>query len=760
MSVSDKLPLLAPAMLAVFAVAASAALRADDGAAQCGPGLEVPDRPAAESTEPDADPATIRLSADAADVAEGGASRLSGNVRVEQGGRLLASDELVYDQADQVLEATGNVKFWGDGVFVAGDRARAEIENESITVEPVTAFMLEAKQGHGRAADIRTVGTERMTANDVTYTTCDPGDSGDPDWRLTASRVEFDRAEDTGVARNTWIELSGQRVFYLPWISFPLSSQRKSGFLTPTWGAGRSSGVELTTPYYFNLAPNRDATLAARAMSDRGVQAQGELRFLSRTWGFSRLAAEVLPYDAEFDDDRTAFDLAHRHAWADRWSTDARLEWVSDPEYLQDLGTDLSQTSRTHLPRRFDASYRGDDWDALIRFEDFQTLDRTILAHERPYARLPQVLVWTNAPERNRTLNFHATAELAYFDRRSLTTGARADLRPSLSYPIRDAGTFVTPKAALHITRYDLNRTDAEASLDDRPLRVVPSFSLDGGMFFERPVALDSRSLTHTIEPRLYYLLAPFSRQDDLPNFDTSRSSFSFDHLFRENRFSGGDRMGDASQLTLAVTSRLLDERGGELARASLGQIRYFRDRKVVLDEADGPETTDASDLVAELEARPARKWRLRASLQYDTDASRADKNAVHVRYQQDRRSVVNAAYRLVRDTGPEEAVEQADLSFAWPIGSHWRAIGRWSFALDEDAERTLEAFGGLAYESCCLAFRAVARRFLSNAGASDSEDRYSNGLFLQLELKGLTGSGGRPDARFTRSIPGYENEF
>ena len=757
MSISGNPPLLASAVLAVFA---SAALGADDGAAQCGPGFKAPERPAAETTEPDADPGTIRLSADAADVAEDGASRLSGNVRVEQGERLLASDELVYHQSGQVIEATGNVRFWGDGVYVAGDRARAEIENESIAIEPATAFMIEGQQGHGEASGIRTVGTNRMTANDVTYTTCDPGDSGDADWRITASRVEFDRAGDTGLAHDTWFELGGRRVFYLPWISFPLSSQRKSGFLTPTWGAGRAGSVEVTTPYYFNLAPNRDATLAARAMSDRGVQAQGELRYLSRSWGFGRLAAEFLPHDAELDDDRTAFDLAHRHEWSDRWSTDARLEWVSDPEYLQDLGADLSQTSRIHLPRRFDASYRGDDWDALVRIEDFQTLDRTILPHDRPYARLPQVLLRTNAPERSRALNFSATAELAYFDQRSLTTGARMDLRPSLTYPIRGAGAFVTPRAALHFTRYNLDRTEAEASLDEEPERLVPSLSLDGGVFFERPVALDSRSLTHTIEPRLYYLLVPYSRQDDLPNFDTSRPSFSFDHLFRENRFSGGDRMGDASQLTLAVTSRLLDERGGELARASLGQIRYFRDRRVVLDEGDAPETAGFSDFVAELEARPARKWRLRASLQYDTDASRTDKNAVHVRYQQDRRSVVNAAYRHVRDMDPKEAIEQADLSFAWPIGSHWRAIGRWSFALDEDTERTLEAFGGLAYESCCLAFRAVARRFLSNAGGSDDENRYSNGLFLQLELKGLTGSGSRPDALFTRGIPGYENEF
>ena len=758
MSVADKLPLLIPAVLAVFT---SAALGATDDAAQCGPGFRMPERPAAETTEPDAEPGTIRLSADAADVADDGVSRLTGNVRVEQGERLLATDELVYDQSGQVLEATGNVRFWGDGVFVAGDRARAEIEHEVIAVEPATAFMIEDEQGHGRAGGIRTVGTGRMTANDVTYTTCAPGDSGDADWRITASHVEFDRAEDTGVARNTWLEIEGQRVFYLPWISFPLSSQRKSGFLTPTWGAGRAGSVELTTPYYFNLAPTYDATLAARTMSDRGVQAQGELRFLSRTWGAGRLAAELLPHDAELGDDRTAFDLAHRHEWFDRWSTDARLEWVSDPEYLQDLGADLSQTSRIHLPRRVDASYRGDAWDALVRVEDFQTLDRTILPRDRPYARLPQILVRTISPERSRALNFNATAELAYFDQRSLTTGARVDVRPSLSYPIRDAGAFVTPKAALHYTGYNLDRTEAEASLDDQPQRVVPSFSLDGGVFFERPASLYGRPFTHTIEPRLYYLLVPYSRQDDMPSFDTSRSGFSFDHLFRENRFTGGDRMGDTSQLTLAATSRLLDERGGELARVSLGQIRYFRDRRVVLDEGGEPETGEASSLVAELEARPARKWRLRANLQYDTDVGRTDANAVHVRYQQDRRSVVNAAYRLVRNTGPEAAIEQADLSFAWPIGSRWRAVGRWSFALDDDdTQRTLEAFGGLAYESCCLSFRAVARRFLSNAGRIDDEDRYSNGLFFQLELKGLSGSGSRRDALFTRGIPGYENDF
>ena len=743
--------LLALAATALLAGAAAA----DDEWLQCGPGFQVPQRPPSEAAGSGADPETIHLSADRAELVEGG-SRLTGNAVAEQGTRQLRSDEIVYDQSEEVIKARGNVRFWDEGVFIAGDHARAEIERDVITVEPAATFMLEDRHGHGDAAVLTRFGDERTTADDATYTTCNPGDA---DWRVTASHVEFDHVEEFGTARNMWVEFKGQRVFYTPWMSFPLSDRRKSGFLPPTYGVSGSRGVELTTPYYFNLAPNYDATLTARTMSDRGVQAQGELRLLSRAYGSARLAAEHLPSDSKYDDDnRTAFDLSHRHRWSSRWSTDARLEWVSDPEYLGDLGSSLSQSSRTHLPRRFDARYGGDGWSALMRFQDFQTVDR---ASGRPYAELPRIFLRTNLPEKNRAPNVGATAELTYFEHRSRTTGTRVDVQPSFTYPLRTAGTFVTPKASLHFTGYDLNRTVAEASRDDDPSRLVPSFSLDSGLFFERPVTLSGKSLTHTIEPRLYYLRVPFERQDDLPKFDAGRPSFSFAQLFRENRFSGGDRIGDANQVTVSLTSRLLDERGGELARASIGQIRHFRDRKVTLDEDDEPETTRASDLVAEVETRPAREWRLRAGIQYDTGTDRTEKNALNLRYQPDRRSVVNVGYRLVRDVDPSRTIEQADLSFAWPLGANLRTVGRWSLALNEDENRTLEAFGGLEYESCCWGIRVVARRFLSGRSGQDgSRDDYSNGLFLQLELKGLTGTGRRTEELLTRGIPGYENEF
>ena len=419
---STRLLLLAFAAPAVFAGAAAGA---DDEWLQCGPGFRLPERPALEATESDADPGTIHLSADEAEIVEEGVSRFTGGVTVEQGSQQIQSDEIVYNQPEEVIEAKGGIRFWDDGVFVTSDGARAEIGRDIVTFAPKTAFMLESEHGHGDAAEVRALGTERVIANDVSYTTCNPGEA---DWRITASRVEFDRAEDIGTAEDMWLEFMGQRVFHLPWISFPLSSRRKSGFLTPTFGTSGSSGAEVAVPYYFNLAPNYDATLTARTMSERGVQAQGEFRFLSRTYGSGRMAAEYLPHDRKFGDDRTALDLVHRHRWSDRWSSNVRFEWVSDQEYLEDLGENLSQSSRSHLPRRIDATYRGDGWRcarAIPGLHDPGSDDRTRTTG--PTHGSPRSPSERNRPQRNRAPNFALDAELAYFDADSRTTGTRVD---------------------------------------------------------------------------------------------------------------------------------------------------------------------------------------------------------------------------------------------------------------------------------------------------------------------------------------------
>jgi len=748
-------------LLLTFAVPvlfASGAVHANEDWLRCGPGFRLPERPALEVVEPGTDPGTIHLHADEVELVEEGVSKLTGNVTVQRGSQQLHSDEVVYDESGETIKARGNVGFWDEGVFVASEGARAELGEEIVAFTPAGSFMLEKAHAHGNAAEIRTFGDERVIANDVSYTTCNPDNV---EWRITAREIELDRTEDTGIARGAALEVMGSRVLYLPRFSFPLSGRRKSGFLTPSYGTSTSGGAEVTFPYYFNLAPNRDATLTARAMSDRGVQAQGELRFLSRAWGSGRFAAEHLSHDSKFDGDRTALDLAHQHHWTGRFSTDTRFEWVSDREYLKDLHTNLSQSSRSHLPRRFDAAYRGAGWDALLRFQDFMTLDRAIAPQDRPYAQLPRFVVRTNRPERNRAPNLGLEAEVTYFDLDRRTTGMRTDLQSFVTFPSDSAGAFFRPKAALHVTGYHLNRTDEEeaAGLDDDPARVLPSVSLDSGLFFDRPLTVSGRALTHTIEPRLHYLLVPYEHQGDLPNFDTTRPAFSFAQLFRENRFSGRDRIGDANQMTLALTSRLLDERGRERARASVGQIRYFRDRKVTLDPVDAAPTSRSSDLVAELEVRPASAWRLGAGLQYDAGGDSTEKGVLNARYQPRPRSLVNVGYRFVRDTGTADGtIEQTDLSFAWPMGASWRAVGRWSYALDDDQSHTLDAFGGLEYDTCCWGFRTVVRRYRVSALAGDED--YANAVYLQIHLKGLTSLGQGAEALATRGITGYEDDF
>jgi LPS-assembly protein len=321
----------------------------------------------------------------------------------------------------------------------------------------------------------------------------------------------------------------------------------------------------------------------------------------------------------------------------------------------------------------------------------------------------------------------------------------RWDLRPTINFPYRTASGYIVPKAALRYTGYALS--GRQAGLNETPSRLVPTFSLDSGLFFDRPFTFGSQEFTQTLEPRLFYLFTPFNRQNDLPVFDTGEFTFSFAQLFREDRFSGGDRVSDAHQVTLAVTSRFLDRSSGaELGRASIGQIRFLRDRKVTLP-GRSVDTAHSSNLAAEVVANLDQRWRVSAGALWDPDRNRSTRNTVAVRYQPDKRRVLNLSYRFVRD-----AVEQTDVSFAWPVSRYWRAVGRWNFSLDN--QRTVEAFSGFEYESCCWGLRVVGRRYLSSDNAE-----YTSGVFVQFVLKGLT-SVGDADALLGRSIPGYRDEF
>jgi LPS-assembly protein len=706
----------------------------------CGPALLLPARPAAEMQT--GGPDFTHVSADDADIVELGTSVLTGNVQVLHGERQLQADRVELTQPENTVDAFGDIRIWDENLFVTGETAHIEIDAETAVLEQSQFIMLD-EHAHGVAERVVLNSRDLITVEDGLYTTCNPDAVA---WQLEADSIVLNRVNDSGLARNVLVKFKGVPVFYSPILTFPLSDKRKTGFLTPSYRVSSETGVEFLLPYYWNIAPSQDATLTARAMTQRGVQLQGEYRYLTNR-GHGKVGVEYLPHDSELGEDRSAVSFQHDGTFAPGWSTDIDFNWVSDEAYFEDLGTNLETSSQSFLQQQIDLRYSRNRWSLLARVQDYQTIDHTITAANKPYKRLPQLLFNYSSLERNRELTTSFRGEVVHFDRTDPSvTGIRYDLKPSVSFPMRTASTFLVPKAELQYTAYQLD--GQESGLSDNPDRLLPILSADAGMFFERDVQFGGERFVQTLEPRLYYLYVPFDDQSDIPLFDTSLNTFNFGQLFRENRFSGADRTGDANQLSLVLSSRLLTGSGAESLRASVGQIVYFRDRKVNLTPTSTEQTDGASDFVAELSAKVWDGWRVTAGMQWNVADSRTDRNTIRVRYQPNEQRVINLEYRFVR-----EVDEQTDASFRWPINYNWSAVGRWNYSLP--TQRTLEAFGGVEYDSCCWAARAVAGRFVHNT-AGDSE----NAVFLQFELKGLAGVGDSVATFLQKSIPGYRNNF
>ncbi|MFT5445964.1 MAG: LPS-assembly protein [Gammaproteobacteria bacterium] len=729
-------------VLSTLALGLSAALQPVHATqfSQCGPGFTIPVSPVIPNPSPIV--GAIDIESDDAQLSDSGPSILQGNVFVRRGTTFVSTDEVHYTRQgdDETIDAIGSLQIWDQGLYLTGSRGRLELNNEITVIEDGEFQLLDA-HAHGSAKRVQLTGDDVLKANDATYSTCN---IDDVQWLLEADRISLDKNEERGTARNVWVTFKGVPIFFSPYLSFPLSDARKSGVLAPSAGVSSSTGAEVTVPYYFNIAPNLDATLALRSMTDRGFQLQGEFRYLFG-WGEGNLSAEFMAHDSKREESRTGVSFTHHSKLTDRWRTDINYGWVSDEKYFEDLGTSLEVSSQSYLEQRADAIYSGNNYYFIARAQRYQTVNSDLPDSSRPYGRLPQLFLATTFQESNLRLNANAVAEVAHFDRRNSMTGVRWDLRPNITFPYRTASGFIVPKAVLRYTGYSLS--DQTQGKDDSPNRLIPSFSLDSGLFFDRPLSFGKHKLTQTLEPRAYYLYTPFDNQDDLPVFDTGEYTFSFAQLFREDRFSGADRVSDAHQVTLAVSTRFLDRSSGaELGRLSVGQIRYFSDRKATLPGGK-VDTSRGSNLVAEVVANLDERWRVSAGTQWDASENRSARNTVAVRWQPDARRVLNVGYRFVRD-----AIEQTDVSFAWPVSQNWRAVGRWNYSLEN--KRTVEAFSGFEYESCCWGLRFVGRHYLSG-----SNDEYNSGVFVQFVLKGLT-SVGNADNFLGRSVPGYHNEF
>jgi LPS-assembly protein len=523
-------------------------------------------------------------------------------------------------------------------------------------------------------------------------------------------------------------------IFYFPYLSFPLEG-RKTGFLVPSMGDSNQSGTEISTPYYWNIAPHRDATLTPRFMSRRGVLLESEFRYLNQH-NTGQVGLEYIKDDRVFGDDRSAVSFNHQGQPGQGWLTQAKYRSISDADYLDDFSSELAKSSTTHLERLASIDYRGNLLRASLLVQAFQTVDDATSASTRPYQRLPQLRLGLRDTKGPAGLVMGIDSELVQFDRTTGVTGRRLDLQPRISWPMRRPGGFLIPELAYRYTQYQLENSDQ--NFDQNPARNLPLFSLDTGLVFERSLDGWGRAATQTLEPRLFYLYVPYRDQSNLivdedgadVVFDTTLPLFSMDQLFRQNRFSGGDRVGDANQVNLELTTRFFDPHGRELLYASAGRIFYFKDREVTLPGGK-IETDSTSDWVAEIGSRWTKKLSARASILWDSYDEKMQRSSANILYQKDNRRLLRFAYRF-----EENNLEQRDIALVWPVAQRWNVVGRWLHSLKDDV--TLETLKGIEYESCCWTVRFVQRKY--RVDAMDNNENES--FWLQLELKGLTSIG------------------
>lgn len=677
------------------------------------------------------------LTADHGEVRNSNIFSLQGNVSIRRGSQLIEADEGYYESDAEQAQVQGNVRLQRDGLVIEGSKADFDLAGEHGYIEN-PAFFLTDRHARGSAESIRFESREVLRLSHATYTTCDPGDD---DWYLKSRNVRLDREHGFGTATHATLSFQGVPFLYFPYITFPIDDRRKSGVLVPSFGTSNESGTEISIPYYWNIAPDYDATITPRLISRRGTQARSEFRYLTGG-SYGELNLEYLPDDTLFGDDRQLAALRHTTTFSPAWRGDIDASYVSDGEYFQDLENSLSLASITHLERRADLSYTGDDAMFLGRLQGFQTVDETIPATSRPYQRLPQLLFATSPlPQGGGTeMAFHS--ELAHFERADSVTGSRVDIAPRISLPVETIAAYLLPELTLRYTQYQL---DAQVpGVVDEPHRGIPIISVDSGVFFERDTRWQSADYLQTLEPRLYYLYVPERDQSALPLFDTGARDFGYSELFRDNRYTGADRVGDANQLSMGLTTRYIENASGnERLRASIGQIVYFDDREVTLS-AGTPETRSTSDLVAEIVANPTSSWTTRADWQWNHEADRTEKGTFSLQYHPTTGRVINMSYRF-----RETALEQTDLSLLWPLHRRWRAVGRWNYSMLD--QRTLESLAGLEYESCCWRLSMVGRSYINDpTGASNRS------LFVELELKGLTSVGNRVEGLLENGILGY----
>ncbi len=670
-----------------------------------------------------------------------------GEAEMHKRGETIYADRMLYMQNSKDAFADGAVRIEQSNNVFEGPHLKLNLDtNIGDMTQP--AFQLGDNHAHGNADNLHLAGKQKYVLRDVTYTTC-PADQ--EDWLLKIHELEIDRNTQMGVAHSTLIEFKGTPILYTPWMDFPLNDQRKSGFLAPTYGSTVSGGSEVTVPYYWNVAPNLDATLSPRVMAKRGIMLNNEIRYLEPGYlGTAQL--NVLTNDRlTGGTTRSLLALNHQENFGSGVSGSIDYTRVSDNAYFRDLSSSVNATSQTNLLQQGTLNYAGSGWNVTTQVQSYQTLQDPVAPVTPPYSLLPQITLGTQQKLGDANATF--AGSLTEFSHPTLPNGQRTVLYPSVSYPlVAQPAYYVTPKLGLHNTFYTMgpNYSGALPSTS----RTLPIFSVDSGVTMERDWGMTGQDYVQTLEPRAYYVYIPYHNQSQLPVFDTGLAGLSFAQMFTENRFSGSDRVGDTNQATLALTSRLLEPTSGEeQMRVTIGQQFSAITPQVTLPTVVTPgpgiapvtpaTATNTSDILLAASGKIARAWTMDSAVQYTPSQSQLQQFNASTRYQPESGKVLNLGYRFTRNS-----LRQMDLSTQWPLFGRWNAVARFNYSIQD--KRALEVLGGLEYNKGCWALRMVAQRFAT------ATQQVTTGIFVQLELKDLVAVGADPLSVLRQSITGY----
>jgi len=751
-------------------------------------------------------PEAVHLTADKVSFYPDKPSVLKGNVEVRQQQRVInAQTAYVYrdKQTSKVnrIKLLGQVRYLEPGRLMIARRAVINPQDKSGLVEDAIYRFNNYKHAAilpawGRATLIQRFANKDYLLRKATYSHCAPQDKS---WEIQAEKITLDDSESKGVARNAVLRIKNVPVLYTPYISFPTSSERKSGFLMPVTGYSNVGGYDLALPYYWNIAANADATLIPHAYTRRGVMMGGQFRYLTEnTKGV--LEGNFLP------DDRAFKTFLHNHSTqfpflrdesVNRWSfglhqstfftpnlySNINVQQVSDDYFLQDFSTNLAVVTERQLLRQADVIYHSAHWIFSAMAQSYQTLNPVNASPvEGIYERLPQLKTRGLYNQLPLNANFSILGQYDQFhwagEPVTRPEGPRLHLNPALSFPqIRPWG-FITPSFEVVENYYDVNRGQGH-SVDFN--RTIPRYNLDSGLFFERSLTFLGHPFVQTLEPRLYYLYVPFKDQTQIPVYDSAFMIFNIDQLYRNNRFSGFDRIGDANQLTYSITTRLLsDKTGAERASFSIGQIHYFERRRVQLCQSisgsclDNPDmlgflspVSESSPIVSRLMYHLSPSWIATGDYVWDPASQATNNGHLNFHYQPAENHIVNLSYTylvngdktgIFDNQAGNSALHQATAAYAWSINDNWSSLGAYGYNLSKGYD--MLSFLGLQYDSCCWALRLMGGRTFTNID-SNNQPHYNNNIYLQVLLKGLGSvASSDPYSTVNTYIPGYNDQF